>query len=88
MEKCHFSLLQQSRAHLEESEMRYWPHLTHAFHQSNRLIRIALKSYTHGLFPAWFKADGPKEIISIYHEIRRIRHIKKMAEMMEKNELL
>lgn len=64
--------------------MGYWPHLTHAFHQSNRLIAVAIKSYIHGIFPLWFKADGPKTIIRIYHEIRRIKHINRLAQAMEK----
>ncbi|MEM9120690.1 MAG: DUF6356 family protein, partial [Cyanobacteria bacterium P01_F01_bin.56] len=59
-------LFSASRCHLTEAEMGYWPHLTHAFHQSNRLIAVAIKSYIHGIFPLWFKADGPKTIIRIY----------------------
>ena len=72
-----------SKHHLIEADMGYWPHLTHAFHQSNRLIVVAIKSYIHGIFPMWFKADGPKAIIRIYHEIRRIRHIDRIAKKME-----
>lgn len=64
--------------------MGYWRHLTHAFHQSNRLLVVAVKSYIHGLFPLWFKADGPATIIRIYHEIRRIRHIDRLARRMER----
>lgn len=75
-----------SRAHLSEAEMGYWSHLTHAFHQSNRLILVALKSYIHGVFPLWFKSDGPKTIIRMYHEIRRIRHIDALARSMEDGE--
>jgi len=74
----------RSRAHLEEADMGYWPHLTHAFHQSNRLVVVAVKSYIHGLFPLWYKSDGPKTIIRIYHEIRRIRHLDSMARDYEK----
>lgn len=73
-----------SRHHLVETGMGYWPHLTHAFHQSNRLIFVAIKSYIHGIFPMWFEADGPKTIIRIYHEIRRIRHLDRIARKMEK----
>ena len=78
-------LFSACRRHLTEAEMGYWPHLTHAFHQSNRLVAVAIKSYIHGIFPLWFKADGPKTIIRIYHEIRRIRHIDRIARAMEKD---
>lgn len=78
-------LIVASREHLFEAEQDYRSHLIHAFHQSNRLIVAALKSYIHGLFPLWFKADGPKTIIRMYHEIRRIRHIDRIADEMEKN---
>lgn len=76
-------LIGRSREHLAEADMGYWPHLTHAFHQSNRLLVVVVKSYMHGLFPLWFKADGPKTIIRMYHEIRRIRHIDELAASME-----
>ena len=72
-------LVRASKAHLDEANMAYWPHLTHAFHQSNRLIVVAIKSYVHGVFPLWFKADGPKTIIRMYHEIRRIHHIDRFS---------
>ncbi len=61
--------------HLEEAGMGYWRHLAHAFHMSTQLITTAFKSYIHGIFPFWFKATGPRKIIEIYFEIRRIRHI-------------
>ena len=81
----HIPLVSASRHHLAEAEMGYWAHLTHAFHQSNRLVGIAIKSYIHGIFPLWFKADGPKAIIRIYHEIRRLRHIDRIAQAMEQD---
>lgn len=68
-------LLKQSKEHLVETEWTYSEHLAHSIKQSNRLIVVALKSYVHGLIPAWYKADGPKTIYKIYKEIRKIRHV-------------
>ena len=81
-------MFKKSKEHLEETEWTYWVHLCHSIKQSNRLILTAIKSYIHGLVPAWFKADGPKTVFRMYHEIKRIRHIEKMErEMKDKGEL-
>jgi len=78
----------QSREHLDETEWTYWQHLRHSVMQSNRLVATAVKSYIHGVFPMWFKADGPKTVFRMYHQIKRIRHIEKMErEMKDRGEL-
>jgi hypothetical protein len=42
----------------------------------------------HGIWPSKFKADGPVEIIKIYHQIKKIHHIWQMEnEMKKKGEL-
>lgn len=68
----------QSADHLNDTEWTYLQHLTHSVKQSNRLILLALKSYIHGIFPCFFISDGPKGIYSIYKEIKKIRHIRKI----------
>jgi hypothetical protein len=78
-------MLKRSKEHLEETEWTYWYHLRHSFMQSNRLISTAIKSYIHGIFPCWFKSDGPKTIFRMYHQIKRIRHIEKMEREMKDN---
>jgi hypothetical protein len=76
-------VFEKIKEHLVESEWTYWEHLRHSFVQSNRLLVVALKSYIHGIFPSVFKADSPKTIIRIYHEIMRIHHLRKMKQQME-----
>lgn len=76
-------MFKKSKEHLEETEWTYWEHLKHSVHQSNRLILTAVKSYIHGVVPAWYKADGPITIFKIYHEIKRIRHIEKLEKSMK-----
>lgn len=78
-------MFKESKEHLEDTGWTYKQHLQHSIKQSNRLIVIALKSYIHGFFPSLFKADGPKSIIRIYHEIMRIHHIYKMNKQMKDN---
>jgi len=51
-------MFKKIKDHLEETEWSYFEHLGHSIKQSNRLIVVAVKSYIHGLFPLWFKADG------------------------------
>ena len=71
-----------------ETGWGYWYHLWHSICNSARLIVIAFKSVVHGLIPSVWKADAPKAVIKIYHEIMRIEHIKKMDKIRElpKNE--
>ena len=78
-----FKLYRKSKEHLEETEWSYWKHLTHSIHQSNKLIATALKSYIHGIFPCWFKADGPVTVAKMYHQIMKIHHVNKMIKEMK-----
>ncbi len=80
-------ITQHLNQHLEEAEMSYWSHLTHAFHMSNRLVVVSLKSYVHGVFPFLFKTAGPREVIEMYYEIRRIRHINVLERRMRMREV-
>lgn len=81
-------MFKKSKQHLRETGWSYWYHLSHSIKQSNRLIVTAIKSYIHGIFPCWFKADGPKTVIRMYHEIKRIHHIHKLEkEMQERDEI-
>tara|TARA_B100001057_G_scaffold500956_1_gene619220 strand:+ start:831 stop:1121 length:291 start_codon:yes stop_codon:yes gene_type:complete len=66
-----------------ETGWSYWYHLWHSICNSARLIAIAFKSVVHGLIPSVWKADAPKEVIRMYHEIMRIEHIKKMDKLRE-----
>lgn len=76
------------KEHLEETEWGYWKHLKHSVHQSNKLIVCAIKSYIHGIFPCWYKADGPITIFKMYHQIKRIHHVAKLErEMKDKGDL-
>ncbi len=61
----------------------YWYHLKHSIHNSRRLITISFKSLVHGLLPFLWKADAPKDVIRLYHEIMRIEHIRKMDQLRE-----
>jgi len=67
-------MFERSKEHLKDTGWGYWKHLRHSFMQSNRLIITALKSYIHGIFPSIFVADGPKMIVKIYKEIKRLKH--------------
>lgn len=68
------SLCKKSKRHLNDTGWGYWKHLRHAFKQSNRLIIAALKSYVHGILPSVWIADGPKTIVKIYREVKRLKH--------------
>lgn len=70
-------MIKESKKHLEDTGWSYWYHLKHSFTQSNRLVKAALKSYIHGIFPCLFISDGPKTIVKIYNEIKRFKHHKK-----------
>lgn len=78
-------MFKKSKEHLEETEWGYWKHLSHSVKQSNRLIITAIKSYIHGLVPAWYKADGPITIFKMYHQIKRIHHVAKLERDMKDN---
>ncbi len=67
-----------------ETGWGYWYHLWHSLKNSGALIVIALKSVVHGLLPWVWKADAPKGVIKMYHQIMRIEHIKKMDELYGK----
>ncbi len=67
--------------HLDvETGWGYWYHLWHSIKNSWRLLKVAFKSLVHGIFPNVWKADSPKEVIKLYHEIMKIHHIQKMDE--------
>jgi hypothetical protein len=67
-------MIKSSIKHLKDTGWGYWKHLRHSFMQSNRLIVVVLKSYVHGIIPSLFISDGPKTIVKIYREIRRLKH--------------
>jgi hypothetical protein len=67
-------MFEKSKKHLADTGWSYSKHLRHSFKQSNRLIVTALKSYIHGIFPAVYVSDGPKMIVKIYREIKRLTH--------------
>ncbi len=71
-------IFKKCKDHLCEAKSGYVSHLIHSIYQSNRLIAAALKSYIHGFIPCAFKADAPKTVIRMYHEIKRIRHLDKL----------
>jgi len=67
-------MLEKSKKHLNDTGWSYWKHLRHSFMQSNRLITTAFKSYIHGIIPSIWIADGPKMIVKIYKEVKRLKH--------------
>ena len=78
------NIFKESKYHLEvETGWTYWYHLKHSIHNSRRLIAISFKSIVHGLLPFLWKADAPKDVIRLYHEIMRIEHIRKMDKLRE-----
>lgn len=64
--------------HLKESGWSYVQHLKHSIKQSNRLIKMAVKSYIHGIFPSIYANDGPVGIYRIYKEIKHLHHVQKL----------
>ena len=80
-----FNFISRARHHLKtETGWGYWYHLWHSIQNSCRLVAIAFKSLCHGLFPWVWKADSPKAVIRLYHEIMRIEHIRKMDTLRDK----
>ena len=71
-----------------ETGWGYFYHLWHSLKNSWALIVIAFKSIVHGLIPSVWKADAPKGVIRMYHQIMRIEHIEKMDKLrkLPKNE--
>lgn len=75
----------QAKHHLDvETGWGYWYHLWHSIKNSWTLIVIAFKSVVHGLLPWLWKADAPKGVIKLYHQIMRIDHIQKMDKLRSK----
>ena len=75
----------ESKHHLQvETGWGYFYHLWHSIKNSWSLIIITFKSVVHGLFPFMWKADAPKGVIKMYHQIMRIQHIKDMDELRKK----
>lgn len=71
--------LKKAKHHLDvETGWGYWYHLWHSIKNSWSLLVIAFKSIVHGIFPWIWKADAPKGVIKLYHQIMRIDHIQKM----------
>lgn len=71
--------------HLKESDMSYGYHLRHSIKQSNRLIKIAVKSYIHGLLPWVYINSGPLGVFKIYKEIRNLQHVQKLIKRDAQN---
>ena len=83
------NILKESKYHLEvETGWTYWFHLKHSLVNSYKLIKISFKSLVHGLLPFMWKADAPKDVILLYHEIMKIQHIQKLDKLRKypKNE--
>lgn len=78
-------MFKKSKEHLNETGWSYKTHLIHSINQSNKLLSIAIKSYIHGIFPCWYKSDGPTSIIKMYHKIMKIHHIWKINKTMKDN---
>lgn len=77
-----FNWYKEAKHHLEEETgWTYRYHLWHSIKNSWVLIVIAFKSVVHGLFPWVWKADSPKAVIKLYHQIMRVRHIEEMDEL-------
>ena len=77
--------IKETKEHLKETKWTYWYHLKHSFVQSNRLLKIAIKSYLHGIFPWMYKSDGPVTIYKIYREISKIHHVQKIFKDLDKD---
>lgn len=67
-----------SKEHLTETGWSYRQHLSHSVKQSNRLIKLAVQSYLHGLIPCIYKSNGPLGVYRIYKEIKKIQHVRKL----------
>jgi len=77
-----FKFVQDSVYHLKvETGWSYSNHLKHSFVNSMKLIKISFLSLVHGIFPFMWKAEAPKEVIKLYHEIMKIEHIRKMDKL-------
>ena len=83
------NIIKESIYHLKvETGWTYWYHLKHSLINSSRLIKISFKSVVHGFLPFIWKADAPRDVIRLYHEIMKIEHIRKMDKLKQlpKNE--
>lgn len=76
-------MFKKSKEHLEDTGWSYSKHLRHSFMQSNRLLVTTFKSYIHGIIPSAYIADGPKMIIKIYREVKRLKHHAKLVKDTE-----
>jgi len=77
-------MLKNVKEHLKQSNMTYWYHCKHASKHGTRLVVAGLKSYVHAVLPWFWKYDGPKTVIKIYSEMRRLKHLRRM--MQEDNQ--
>jgi len=74
------NMIKNMRDHLKNSSMTYAYHMIHACQYGFRLLWVGVKSIVHGIFPLVWKYDGPREIIKMYKELRRHKHIRKMMD--------
>lgn len=77
-------MFKKVKKHLKQSNMTYWYHCRHASFYGIRLIITGLKSCVHAVFPCFWKFDGPKTIITIYNEMRKHRHLRRMMKVNKK----
>ena len=80
-------MINHIKEHLKNSNnMTYFYHMRHACGYGFRLIAVGLKSIVHGIFPVVWKYEGPRDIIKMYFELRRQKHIRRIMKDMDKYE--
>ena len=80
-------MIKNIKQHLKNSSnMTYFYHMKHACGYGFRLISVGIKSIVHGIFPVVWKYEGPREIIKMYFELRKQKHIRKMMKEYEQDE--
>lgn len=72
------------KPHLDDSNMSYWYHFKHSFKNGLTLLKLAMSSFIHAIFPNILPQHAARGVISIYNNIRHYKHLRKVMIEMRK----
>jgi len=78
-------MFKTAKDHLQNSRMKYLPHLTHSLYNGWRCFLIFVSSIIHAFFPMILKQHAARSIVKIYNEMKRHAHLRKMIKEEDEN---
>ena len=70
--------IKKSKEHLTASKMGYFYHCGHSLYNGWRALVIFFSSVIHAFFPMVLKQHAARGIVSIYNDMKRHAHLRKM----------